>query len=422
MKILVICQPLNNRGDESAHRGFMHRLLSRYPSAEVKVFFLSEPMSDIRHFDVGAENVVYEALAANISYFSRRVLWFEVVSLAKKGVPYGILRLLWKINPSLRRVEEEMKASDLVVVAPGGTCLGGLLNMQHLFMMDTAVRAGVRLAYFGRSVGPFRTDNSRQRYFNRIAIPFLKSFTPDNPQRFISLRDRVSMEQASKIGFSAVATVDSAFLEEPVADISACGLKDPYMVFVPNDISSYVVYQNTLGHEDMFAFWLKVLNHILDQRPEEKIVMLPQLFNQGRANDLPYFRKIAQSCSDPSRVKVFDDNLTSDEQQTIIRGAKSVVGARYHSIVFSVNNETPFVAFSYEHKISGLLKVLGLEDRFINIESRFEDPAFREEVFEAFKEKFAELPQVKVSREEAVKIASEGFDRFVEWVGGSETL
>ena len=71
------------------------------------------------------------------------------------------------------------------------------------------------------------------------------------------------------------------------------------------------------------------------------------------------------------QIIVCEENLKSDIQQEIIKNADFLIGARYHSIVFALNNNTPFVALSYEHKITGLLQTLDKTDSMIDILDMF---------------------------------------------------
>lgn len=41
MKILVINQPLNNRGDEAAHKGFIRSIVSEVENVEIEFCFLT---------------------------------------------------------------------------------------------------------------------------------------------------------------------------------------------------------------------------------------------------------------------------------------------------------------------------------------------------------------------------------------------
>lgn len=63
MKILIIEQPLNNRGDESAHRGMIHSLTERYPHIKITVLFYGRREEEIDYFRVISANVNYVNIA-----------------------------------------------------------------------------------------------------------------------------------------------------------------------------------------------------------------------------------------------------------------------------------------------------------------------------------------------------------------------
>ena len=69
--------------------------------------------------------------------------------------------------------------------------------------------------------------------------------------------------------------------------------------------------------------------------------------------------------------------------QAVIAGSKCVVGARYHSIVFAINNDVPFVTLNYENRILGMLEALGKQDRVVDITLALEPPRGRKPLAEA---------------------------------------
>ena len=99
--------------------------------------------------------------------------------------------------------------------------------------------------------------------------------------------------------------------------------------------------------------------------------MLPQTY-RSVINDYGYFCRLSERAAGKP-VVVIDEQQSSDVQQKIIAGAHLVVGERYHSIVFAINNRTPFVSLSYEHKMTGLLEKLGLLDRSVDMQACFAD-------------------------------------------------
>jgi colanic acid/amylovoran biosynthesis protein len=102
--------------------------------------------------------------------------------------------------------------------------------------------------------------------------------------------------------------------------------------------------------------------------------MLPQTFaNENKEdNDIIFFRKIAEKIND-NRILLTADCYSSDIQQTLISKASFLVGARYHSIVFAINQNIPFISLSYEHKMTGLLQCLDLTEYEIDIQNIFKE-------------------------------------------------
>ena len=59
MNILIINQPLHNRGDESAHKGLVRSLLTAVPDIRIDVVIFNDDDETIRQFDVHNKNVNY---------------------------------------------------------------------------------------------------------------------------------------------------------------------------------------------------------------------------------------------------------------------------------------------------------------------------------------------------------------------------
>ena len=57
MNILIINQPPFNRGDESAHKGFIRTLLKRFPDANIKVMHEVWFSESCRQYEIGRAHV-----------------------------------------------------------------------------------------------------------------------------------------------------------------------------------------------------------------------------------------------------------------------------------------------------------------------------------------------------------------------------
>lgn len=397
MKIAVINQPLANRGDEAAHKAFIRAMSKAFPEYQIDVVFLCAEQELIDSIKTEAENVSYINIP-RLRGFGR----FEQIGFLSDNFEFSYL------YPSLRKFHNLLKEYDRVVCAPGGMCMGGFSNWDHIWQLDVARRLEKTVFYWGRSIGPFSEESFKRKLFKKCSIRLLKYFS------YISLRDKVSVDIARQIGVSADEIVDSAFLEVPTAKIPESILKDigsEYVVFVPNSLTWHPRYKG-IPQEKIDEFYLKIVELLEKKFADKKIVMLPQTYSSV-INDYEYFLKLKEM-SGNKNIIVIDENQSSDIQQEIIKKSCLVIGARYHSVVFAINNEIPFVSLSYEHKMKGLLEVLGMTDRMVEIQGIFDGNTSE---FEKALDKVLLLVSGKLekpSARNAREIVQNGFKRFAE--------
>lgn len=356
MRIAILNQPLGNRGDEAAHKALMRSLLRELPQHEFSVIFLDVQPDLIDTFKV--QGIEY----TNVTGFSKGIIKTIIVGyVLKNGAIAGL-------HPLLHKFKRILASYDAVICAPGGICMGGFTNWRHIWELDLALSLGRKVYYWGRSIGPFNEDTYLHRLFKKNSVRLLKSFA------YVSLRDRASYQLASELGIASDEIVDSAFLEAPKAEMPDDLLKkisSNYVVFVPNSLTWHYRYKD-IQQEKVDNFNLRIMSLIAERFPKSHIVMLPQTY-KSKINDYGYFCHLRDMFSSPERLVVVDENRDSDVQQRIIKGAKLVIGERYHSIVFAINNEVPYISLSYEHKMSGLLETLGQAHQMICIDDIFKN-------------------------------------------------
>jgi len=356
MKIAIINQPTNNRGDESAHKGLMRSLLNRYPNHQFQVLFFGESEDSVNQMKVQGENIEYFCIPP----------FRGITRLSMIAMMLSSCRLLLNLHPQFRQIKRRIKDSNLIINAPGGICMGLFQNWNHLFWLQTAKIYKKPIAYYSRSFGPFPTGSFSNRIFKRISDKLLHNFD------FLSIRDEKTMKLAKEMGLEFVPSIDSAFLEAPCVqlpdEVTKTITTDNYIVFVPNSLTWQPAYKKS-SESEIFAFYDDLVKIMIKRYPDSAIVMMPQLFNSGNRNDVIYFEQLKRKSKHNEKIIVLPDSHSSDIQQTIISKAKFVVGARYHSIVFAINNSVPFVALSYEHKMVGLLSLLNRSERQIDISS-----------------------------------------------------
>ncbi len=359
--ILIIQQPVGNRGDESAHRGLMSKLIRKYPDYKITVLFFCRHQKDVDEIMVDHPHISYSVVKAD---WPGRLTLKMIQIYAKGDIPLAAIKIL----PSIRQIIKYYKEADYIVGAPGGINLGGFRDWIHVAMFMIAKDLNCKLSYFARSIGPFSDTTKEDALFKRRCEELFRYFD------VMSLRDDQSIELAKSLSIDAIETIDSAFLRDEVT----CEIpksfereleKSEYIVFVPNSLVWHYKYKS-LSLDEVTTMWAKLLNRLLEEYPSYKVVMLPQ--TTGYSDLIPdgylFFNKIKELATSPKRVVILEEQYGSDIQQRIISKAKLLFGARYHSIVFAINQGVPFVSLTYEHKMSGLLSMIGLSANQINIE------------------------------------------------------
>jgi len=406
LNFLMINQPLNNRGDEAAHKALVRSILSSIPDSRIRVLFVGNDQNSIDQFDVCNSRVSY----INISALKRNIRR-NFIRLLK--LSFFFLRL----HPTIRKILPLYQRADIVLCAPGGICMGGFQNWEHIILLSVAKLANKPIAYYGRSIGPFPTITFFNKVFKRKAVSLLNYFS------FTALRDSQSEKIANALNVKYESTVDSVFLESPVVEIpkEISGLigDKPYVVFVPNMLVWHYAYRGKASVEDVLSFYKKVLNIIISKYRGHNIIMLPQTFNYKKLDDgdINFFRKLKQYTQCQSLI-IIPDTCSSDIQQMIISKAECMIGARYHSVVFAINQAIPFVALSYEHKISGLLESVNKLDSMVDITTAFDSEENMQNVLMRF-EKTLNLARKDIgAQQKAKKIARDCFDKFLKFCLG----
>lgn len=401
----MINQPLNNRGDESAHKALVRRLAKEYPKYEINVLFeKSANIDSIKQFSVEAPNVHYIHCSPSISKGFRKISEF--------GLKHRMY-FLWFLHPGIRKWLQYFKDTDFVICAPGGINMGGFQSWYHLFNLYCAKLFNKPIAYYGRSIGPFPMKTADNRLFKKISVELLKYF------KYISLRDKKSEQEAQNLGINYISTIDSAFLDSPRVEIPKEILEkigdNPYFVFVPNLLIWHFAYKGKATKEDAIWFYVCLLRTVFEKCPDYKAVMLPQTFNYKSymGDDVLFMRDIAKNF-DMKKVVVIDDIYSSDIQQTVISKSAFVIGARYHSIVFAINNSVPFIALNYEHKIEGLLETLGLENYMVDIRNVFDGQDSQNVVIRKVENLLPIKPYDFQRTQYAKDIAETGFKKFAK--------
>lgn len=332
-KILLINQHSSNHGDEAAARALTAQLADL--NAEFSILYNASGDRFQLDLPLDFQKVLNTRAITSLE---------KVQIMASLNVPFNALHGLF--SKDVQAEYDMIRNSDVVISMPGGANLGLYEDWRYLWRLMMAQRLGKKTAIYSTSIGPFRENR-----FKKQAFEVLKNAD------WVSLRDAASIRYGRSGGVDFEESIDTAFLVQDFTDTTWQGkdltdfgvtfAPDSYCVFVPNNLKTGHQTFRDVPKEHLDALYLALLNKAL--ATGVNVVMLPQLFGNG--NDRNYFIELAQKSDDPSRIFVAAEDLLSDHQQLIISKARFAVGARYHSVIFSINMSTPFLCLSYENKM-----------------------------------------------------------------------
>ncbi len=393
MKILIVNQHSLNHGDEAAGMALV-RNLAPYCEKITIQYEMNETDEQcfIHHSQV--ENII-----------PRRVSGEHHLLKFCLRHPNFFTRLLLQCLPNKRAERRAIKSADVVISAPGGADLGIYQNHNYLWHLLEAAFLKKRLLFFSSSIG----DISGKDYFSSSARKALTY------AHFVSLRDSQSCRYAAKAGIPYVSAIDTAFSDEPHAaippELSSLSQKK-YVVIVPNQLYDWHPFFQKYPPEQFNRFYIDLINVFLQQNVE--VVLLPQLFCQHHHDDEPYFHKLKSECRG---AHVISSKYNSDIQQKIIENAVFLVGARYHSIVFAINQKTPFACLSYEHKMKNMLEILNLSDLCFDMENALDTSGtVIEKILDIFQRRNEYINAVDKANSQARKIAKTTFETLLDHI------
>ena len=398
-KLLIVNQHSQNHGDEAAGLALI-RSLHRAGFTDLTVLYnmhVTDPACFLRCD--GVKQVVPDGYVRGMSRLAR--LYLNYPCPLTRLLPFGFHRY--------RADYRALAAADWVINAPGGVNLGIYRDYVYLWRLEMARQLGKPLAIYSPSIGPLPPGDRFTERARRVLAA----------AKFLSLRDAQSCRYAEELGLPFRRSIDTAFLETPEPELPLelrQLLPASYVVLVPNQL--YLWHHRFGGElrEAFDRFYERLIRRFVAEGLS--VVLLPQLFCQGSWNDEDYFRRLA---GELPGVVVVPTEYGSDLQQRVIAGAEFTAGARYHTIVFSINNLTPFFCLSYEHKMRSMLELLALDDAAVEVTAALAAP---EETVAAVYRSFGERAQLRSrlpeARERARELARGTFAALLERLAADE--
>lgn len=398
MKIFIINAHWYNRGDEAALRAMIDELMITYPNAEIKVHIIG----DGEYFPYSGK----VALTSGACPAGGRIRWIDFWTRYISGGKLGFRKESLEFY-------DEIKSSDIVLHGPGGPAIGDIYianEFEYLARYLLVQRAGKPYAFFAPSMGPFK--KKKNDYYRRKIL---------EGASLIAVREPISAEYLNEYGIKnpVYVTMDSAF-QHPIDEIKYSKQFDEderlidfvsrYNKVVGITITDLMWNPKYKGNEKIRSNIVSTFEEVVNELTNRGygILFIPQLF--GICNDADFMGKFANENCYVLPVMQQNDCYY---QQYVIGKMYAVIGMRYHSNIFAAKMGTPFISVSYEQKMSGFMKIAGLDRYCIDINSLSKAKVL--ETFDALCSNYDTYKQIlQFNRAVWQKKAHETTDRVIE--------
>lgn len=355
MNVFIIHAHTANRGDEAAVKAMVDEILRAKPDTKITIAING--------------NTFYPAMDKRVTQIGRFPKSHSVIA----KIEYPIfMKSSGKITctKAAKKFIKALKEADLVIHAPGGPSIGDIyINAEKTYLdrLELVQKFKKKYMFYAPSMGPFNNGERNTRR-KKILLGAEK----------VILRDPISFDFVKELcpECHPVLALDSAFQHEIDTSLNESKLRDYTELYdfmnkheknigiTITDLKWHPKYGKTKVHEQIkktfeeFIAFLDINGY--------GIIFIPQLYGSGNDSNLMSEFSIGDN---GFVIEANSDIYDTYFQQYVIGELYAVVGMRYHSNIFSAKMGTPFVSISYEQKMQGFMKKMGLTKYCIPVES-----------------------------------------------------
>jgi polysaccharide pyruvyl transferase WcaK-like protein len=276
---------------------------------------------------------------------------------------------------------------------------GFAIVVYNALMTGVPLLLGVPVVKAAQALGPF------QSMPNKWLAPLVLRRVKTVCARGARTREHLD----SLGGVNAVDVADLAFsLDEaaglPIEVSSALGSIDPNFIVVMPSAVVRGIFEAKGG--DYITAMASLVSEIRS-KTGRSVVIAPHSYRaglpEGRMNDGPVCREVAEACSGDAQVLGLDFDLTAGELRHLVAHCSVLVTSRFHAMISGLATSTPTVVVGWSHKYKEVLDDfglanLGLDSSALNKPSEIADVVVRvlSSKDEISQQISVALPEVKV--------------------------
>ena len=347
-----------NHGDAGIVEATICGLKERFPTAKITVASLYPSLDQGRYGD-GIEVISAPALPMSQTHSSRLGKYLSILG---KTIEVMGKALVYRIG-IFPGSSASFKNADLVVSCGGGYMQSRSIRQLladysvHWIQLFCAKSAKIPYIIFAQTIGPF--DSVSRRVSKSIF---------DGAARVLA-REPISFKCVEELypEVDCKYTADVAFLLKAAPVGWEAGHHRDGNVGITVRSWHFPGKEN---RDQLLGNYIEAIEEFvveLSKRGDYGFYLMPQCIGPDTDNDLILSRRIAQDLEGSCNLAVVDLDCKPSELKFIYSKMDYFVGTRMHSVIFSLAEDVPCIAISYDRKTDGIMEQAGLSDYVLDI-------------------------------------------------------
>ncbi|WP_353093407.1 polysaccharide pyruvyl transferase CsaB [Tissierella praeacuta] len=298
-------------------------------------------------FDNSGDDAILKAMVKDIKEYNKEI---NITVLSKNPLKTEKMYSVNAINRfKFKEVFISMKNSSLFL-SGGGSLLQDVTStrslLYYLALMKIAKLYNKPVMIYANGIGPIR--KKLNRFLTRKIL---------NKVDLITLRDEDSKDFIYDLGVknkNIIVTADPVFTLEPSSEERVKEIFKNEKIPTNRKLIGISV-RRWKNAENLTTILSDTIRHIIGEYDVD-VVMIPMHYPE----DLEISLEIKQMVN-KENCHVISEKYNVEEIMGIIKEMEIIVAMRLHSLIYAATQEVPMVGLSYDPKVDGILRSIGMD-------------------------------------------------------------
>lgn len=352
-------------------------------------------------FDNTGDEAILEVLTQELSKSGMDVSVFSnCPSKTQKNYPVKAYKRF-----DMMQILKAISSCDFLI-SGGGSLFQDVTSSSSLYYYLAIVKIAQMLRkkvfIYSQGIGPINHEANRKRFAKIIA-----------KTRSISVRDEISKDELMALGVDeklpAEVTADPVFILEPAAEERARQILSQAGVDLQSTkLRIGMALRHWGNQENSAAKFAQIADQIISQFDAE-VVFFP--FHDP--HDVNFSKEVMKQMQ--QKAHILEKSYLPSEIMAAMGLMNMNVGVRLHALIFSARMEVPMIGVSYDPKIDGFLKSMGLNSACTYKELNWD--MIRNSIEHIQENYHAIQHSISQHRQKSSQLARNTFDRLMEEFG-----